>query len=59
MDLEALYNLGTAAVRAGRPDVAFAALRRYLALAPVARFPRERAEAEAALRALAETPHAR
>jgi hypothetical protein len=46
-------------VRAGQPDVALAALRRYLALAPPARFARERAEAEALLKAVAPPPAAR
>lgn len=54
-DLEALYNYGTAAARAGRPEAA-AALRRYLAEAPPARFARERAEVQALLRSLAEAP---
>lgn len=54
-DLEALYNLGTTAARAGRPEGA-AALRRYLTLAPAGRFARERAEAEALLRSLAAAP---
>ncbi len=58
-DLEALYNLGTVAVRAGRVEMAAGALRRYLALAPPARFERERAEAEAILRTLAPAPPAR
>jgi arylsulfatase A-like enzyme/Flp pilus assembly protein TadD len=58
-DLEALYNLGTVAVRAGRTELAAGALRRYLALAPPARFARERAEAEAILRNLATAPPAR
>ncbi len=54
-DLEALYNFGTAAARAGRPEAA-AALQRYLAKAPPARFARERAEARALLRSLAPAP---
>ncbi|MGZ5430210.1 MAG: tetratricopeptide repeat protein, partial [Thermoanaerobaculia bacterium] len=54
-DLEALYNLGTTAARAGRPEAA-AALGRYLAVAPAGRFARERAEAEALLRSLAAAP---
>ena len=54
-DLEALYNLGTAAARAGRPEAA-AALRRYLAVAPAGRFARERAEAQVLLRSLAAAP---
>jgi arylsulfatase A-like enzyme/Flp pilus assembly protein TadD len=54
-DLEALYNLGTTAARAGRPEAA-AALSRYLAIAPPARFPRERAEVEALLGSLTSAP---
>ncbi|MFI5180460.1 MAG: sulfatase-like hydrolase/transferase [Thermoanaerobaculia bacterium] len=54
-DLEALFNLGTTAALAGRPEGA-AALHRYLALAPPGRFARERAEAEALLRSLASAP---
>jgi tetratricopeptide (TPR) repeat protein len=54
-DLEALYNFGTFAGRAGRPEGA-AALSRYLAVAPPARFPRERAEVEALLRSLTSAP---
>ncbi len=50
-NLDTLFNLGTTAARAGRPEGA-AALSRYLAVAPPARFPRERAEAEALLRSL-------
>ena len=51
-DLDALFNLGKAAARGGRPDVASAALTRFLALAPPARLSRERQEAEAILAAL-------
>ena len=58
-DLEALHNLGTGAARAGQHRVAYDALRRYLALAPPARFPRERAEAEAILRSLPPAPPVR
>ena len=54
-DFEALYNLGTAAARAGRPEGA-AALTRFLAVAPPARFPRERAEVGALLRSLTSAP---
>ena len=54
-DLDALFNLGTTAARAGRPEGA-PALSRYLAIAAPARFPRERAEAEALLRSLASAP---
>jgi arylsulfatase A-like enzyme/Flp pilus assembly protein TadD len=54
-DLEALYNLGTTAARAGRPEAA-AALRRYLAAAPAARFARERAEVEALVHSLEMAP---
>jgi choline-sulfatase len=52
-DLDALLNLGRAASRTGRKEVAAGALTRYLALAPSARLPRERAEVETLLKTLA------
>lgn len=58
-DLDALLNLGRVASRAGRNEVAARALTRYLALAPPARLPRERAEAETLLKTLAPPPTAR
>jgi arylsulfatase A-like enzyme/Tfp pilus assembly protein PilF len=58
-DLDALLNLGRAASRAGRNEVAAGALTRYLSLAPPARLPRERAEAEMLLKTLAPPPAAR
>lgn len=50
-DLEALWDLGTAGARVGRLE-AIPALQRYLAVAPPARLPRERAEAKALLSSL-------
>jgi arylsulfatase A-like enzyme/thioredoxin-like negative regulator of GroEL len=59
-NLGALFKLGTTAARAGRSDVAAAALDAFLVRASPERFPRERAEAVAVRRSLAPAaPHAR
>jgi arylsulfatase A-like enzyme/Tfp pilus assembly protein PilF len=49
---DALFNLGMVAAQNGRRDVATKALRDYLERAPASRYAAERAQAQAALRAL-------